>query len=274
VNLVLWHDHGHIGYILNQIPIKPDFILLNDYKYDYRPIIRGLETLTIPYGIIMHDMQYKLSKRELLIQKEKPNLIFTPYRDAFKKWFPNHINKLVWFPHHVPDQIFKDYSSTKTIPMLMAGAVFPHIYPLRHLIVNHYRSDRRFRYIEHPGYQSIKGGITGEAYAKLLNEAKIFFTCDSVHKFPVLKFFEVLACQTLLLAPESQELIDLGFIDQVTYAVINEMNFAVRAEYYLANEDERNRIAQNGYELIQQKHTTAIRAQEMVNAIQQFLQRG
>jgi hypothetical protein len=274
VNLVLWHEHGQIQDILNKLPIKPDFILLNDYKYDYRPIIRGLDTLSIPHGIIMHDMQYKLSKRDLLIQKEKPVLIFTHYRDAFIRWFPDHINKLVWFPHHVPGHIFMDYELTKSIPMLMAGAVFPHIYPFRDLLLTHYRKDPRFQYIQHPGYQNTRKGIVGESYARLLNQSKLFFTCDSVHKFPVLKFFEALACKTLLLAPASQELIDLGFIDNVTYVSINETNFAERAEYYLVHDAERNRIIHNGYELIQQRHTTEIRAKEMVDAIQHFLQRG
>lgn len=270
-NLVLWSENGHIKDILNKIQVRPDFILLNDYKDEYRPFIRGLETLRIPHGIIMHDMQYKLAKRELLIQKEKPALIFSHYRDAFKKWFPNHTDKLVWLPHHVPTQLFKDYGQQKNIPLLMAGAVYPHIYPFRQKLLSHYRKDPRFHYIQHPGYQNGSNRLVGESYAKLLNQAKIFFTCDSVYKFPVLKYIEVLACNTLLLAPSSMELLDLGYINNETFVEINQSNFAEKADYFLKNDQERIRIAQNGYELIQQRHTTEIRAQEMIKVIQEYL---
>ncbi|MBY6036300.1 glycosyltransferase [Fictibacillus nanhaiensis] len=277
VHLTLWHENGHIQDILNKIQVKPDFILLNDYKSDYRPFIRGLETLTIPHGIIMHDLHYKLPRRRRLIEKEKPALIFSHYRDAFKKSFPNHADKFVWFPHHVPEELFKDFGLQKDIPMLMAGAMFPHIYPFRNMLFNYYRKDKRFHSIQHPGYRKVRdsnrGYVVGESYARYLNRSKIFFTCDSVYKFPVLKYFEALACHTLLLAPGSKELLDLGFIDNMTYVSINQNNFAQKAEHFLANDAERNRIIRNGYALIKQRHTTAIRAKEMVNTIRRFLQK-
>jgi hypothetical protein len=275
VNLTVWSQHGHILDILNKLPVKPDFILLNDYKNDYRPIIKGLEQLTTPHGIIMHDMHYKKSKREILLQKENPSLIFSHYRDAFFKWFPNHKGKFVWFPHHVPEHLFKDYRLPKSINLLMAGAVFPHLYPFRSLLLSHFKNDPRFFYIPHPGYRKIKstsrGSFAGESYAKVLNQAKIFLTCDSIHKFPLLKYFETLACNTLLLAPASRELTDLGFVDGETFVAVNENNFSAKAEHFLMNETARNRIALSGYKMIKKRHTTAVRVQEMVSTISKFL---
>ncbi|MFC0189097.1 glycosyltransferase [Fictibacillus aquaticus] len=270
-NLYLWYSDGIIQDILNQIPFKPDFILLNDYKPDYRPFIRGLKDLTIPHGIIMHDMHYKLSKRNYLIHQEKPALIFSHYRDAFLKWFPDHSERLVWFPHHVPAEIFKRYPVPKEIPFLLMGASFPHLYPFRDYMIKQFSNVSGFVHHSHPGYGMGRRGIVGEQYARLISSAKIFLTCDSIHHFPVLKYFEVPACGTLLLASSSQELTDLGFVDGETFVAVNEANVKAKAEYYLQNEQERERIIQNGMRLIAERHTTAVRAKEMLHAITHYL---
>jgi Glycosyl transferases group 1 len=271
-NLVIWRGDGYILDIINQVPFRPDFILLNDYKPEYRPFIRGLQDLQIPHGTLMHDLHYKLSKRNHLIHLEKPALIFCHYREAFKKWLPDHIDRFVWFPHHVPSEIFFKKQTPKDIPLLMIGATYPHIYPFRHKIAQHYSRDPRFVQRSHPGYGVVKKGLTGERYAKEISRAKIFLTCDSVHHFPLLKYFEVLACGTLLAAPGSKELTDLGFVDGKTFVAIDEANFPEKVEYYLQNEELRNQIVSNGLTLIQQRHTTEIRALEMVNTIQRYMQ--
>lgn len=271
-NLITWQHDGDIKFILDQLSIKPDFILLNDYKPEYRPFIRGLKNLSIPHGTLMHDLHYKLSKRNFLIHQEKPALIFCHYREAFKRWLPDHINRFVWFPHHVPEGIFKPYPIPKEIPLLLMGATFSHIYPFRHYLLQQLKSDPRFVYHSHPGYGIARMGIAGESYATTISRAKIFLTCDSIHHFPLLKYFEVLACGTLLAAPASDELIDLGFIDGQTFVAIDETNFIEKLDYFLINDYHREQIIQSGLQLIRQKHTTEIRAKEMVHTIQQFLQ--
>lgn len=271
-NLVVWRGDGYILDIINQIPISPDFILLNDYKPEYRPFIRGLQDLQIPHGTLMHDLHYKLSKRNHLIHLERPALIFCHYREAFKKWLPDHVDRFVWFPHHVPSDIFFKRQTFKDIPLLMIGATYSHIYPFRQKIAQHYSRDPRFVKRSHPGYGVVRKGLIGERYAKEISRAKIFLTCDSIHHFPLLKYFEALACGTLLAASGSKELSDLGFVDGKTFVAIDDTNFAEKVEYYLQNEELRNQIISNGLTLIQQRHTTEIRAVEMVNTIQRHLQ--
>ncbi|MED1862809.1 glycosyltransferase [Fictibacillus nanhaiensis] len=270
-NLTKWYKDGHISTILNQQVVKPDFILINDYKPEYSPYIRGLKELTIPHGILMHDLHYKLSKRNFLIGQEKPALIFCHYRDAFKKWLPDHIDRLVWFPHHVPLDIFHRNDVTKDIPLLLIGATFPHIYPFRHKLLQQYNRDPRFVLHSHPGYGEVKLGLSGESYAREISRAKIFLTCDSIHHFPLLKYFEVLACGTLLAGSGSQELSELGFIDGKTFVQIDEVNFQEKIDYYLENEVLRNQIVNNGQSLIQERHTTEIRAKQMVDSILNYL---
>ncbi|MBN8207254.1 glycosyltransferase family 1 protein [Bacillus sp. NTK071] len=274
-DLTVWSMDGNINEIVSQIGERPDFILLNDYKPDYCPEITGLQEVGIPYGLIMHDLQYKMHQRRRFIKRENVQHIFVNYRTAFEKWYPAYINRMIWFPHHVPRSIYKNHHLSRDNNYVMIGAIYKELYPLRVAILNKYHNHPDFTYFPHPGYHAMdhskRGYKVGVDYSKELNNAKIFFTCDSNYHFPLLKYFEVLACGTLLLASGSEELRELGFIDGKTYVEINQSNFAEKAKYYLDNEEERITIAKRGEELIRERHSTEIRAQELIAHITKII---
>lgn len=273
-DLRLWHDHGHIINILAQLQWKPDFILLNDFKPDYCPFVRGFRHIDIPVGMIVHDLQYKPASRQRFIQKEKIQYLFTIYRDPFIKWYPELSDRMIWFPHHVPEDVFRDYRLPKTTNWLMMGYIDERIYPLRTKMLNTLMRTPGFVYHTHPGYRTVRrrenGVMVGADYAKEINRAKMFLTCDSIYEFPVLKYYEALACNTLLLASGSKELEDLGFIDGETFVAVNETNFKEKAEYYLKNEAERLAVAQRGYQMVHSRHTTKQRISEWLEKIKEI----
>lgn len=273
-DLTLWHTSGNIHTILKRLKIKPDFILINEYGERRKPVIKGLSTLKIPYGIYMHDLQHTIKERKKSMHSDRVQYIFSIYRDKFYHWFPEKKNKMVWFPYHINPNVFKDYDLPKDIDMLVIGAVSKLEYPLRYKIIEIMRNRSDFVYHSHPGYRDMKEPqkfYFGEKYAREINRAKIFFTCQSIYTYPVRKYYEVLASNTLLLAPSSQELTDLGFIPGVHYVEINEHDFKQKAEYYLKNEEERLKIAMQGYQMVHQNHTTAIRARQLVTKIEEIL---
>ena len=275
--LMVWSDHGDIRDILRRLKETPDFILLNDFKPDYTPFIRNLRLSPVPCGAIVHDLHYKIPQRKRFYVQEKIHYLFSIYRDAFYRYYPEFRERMIWLPHHVPTTIFKDYGSEKDIDWLMSGALYPHIYPLRHCMYERLKNHSGFVYVKHPGYKNVDeqtpGVFVGKTYAMLLNRAKIFLTCDSVEKLPVLKYFESLACGALLLASESLELFDLGFIDGETFIAVNQDNFMERAEYYLKCEEEREAIARRGMEMVRRRHSTAQRAKELVRHIRNIVTR-
>ncbi len=266
-------DVGSLPEIIELLPEAPDFILFNDMKPDYCPDIRNIDQVSIPMGALVHDLHYRIPRRKRLYQKHDFHL-FVNYREAFKKWFPELIDQMIWFPHHVPAEIFYDYQLPKSVDYLMVGSLLPYLYPLRVKMHDRLQQEPSFKYVEHPGYKQITkadNAVTGLEYAKLLNQAKMFFTCDSNYHFPVLKYYESLACKTLLLASGSEELKELGFMDGETFVEVNEANFYEKAQYYLNNESERERIAKSGYEMIVKHHTTKIRASELLTHIERIL---
>lgn len=277
-NVTIWRKPGHIDYIMRQLPTKPDFILLlNDVGEQMEPLIRGLARTTIPKGLFVNDVHRFVKLRKNYITKHKIDYLFTVTRDKFKEIYPEFIDKMKWFPHCIETDIYKDYKMKKDIPLLLLGAVND-FYPLRQQIVKAYESDPNFVYHAHPGYKTFskqeeKRLLIGSKYAKELNRAKIVFTCPSVFYYPVIKYFEVLACKSLLLAPTFLELEDLGFIPNDHFVPIDEKNFMEKASYYLANETKREQIVENGYRFMRKTHSVKIRTEQLIQTIENILKR-
>lgn len=274
-DVVFWYEPGHIDDILKQIRFTPDFILIFFYKSreDMSPPITGLNTLKIPFGININDLHNLNNFKDSIIEDNVKH-IFSCYRDSFIKNYPEFMDRMIWLPHAVNTKIFKDYKFPKEIDMLLMGRVSKKYYPLRDKILKTLSGKENFVHHKHPGSREVKNkknALVREKYAKEINKAKIFFTCDSVFQYPVLKYYEVLACNTLLLASDSPELYDLGFRDGENFVAINEHNFLEKAEYYLNHDQERERISMNGYKFVHKKHSIKMRARELVKMIEEIL---
>lgn len=276
MNVTIWEEDGNIHTILSQLTTTPDFILLNDIRPTRSPQITELSTCSIPIGMIMHDLHYKVNYRKQFIKNNHIQYLFVHYRDAFKATYTEFEDRMIWFPHYINSEIFKDYNQPKSIDFLMMGCIHPDIYPLRDTILKTLKSKENFTYYSHPGYQSSpydeKYYMVGRRYAKEINKSKIFFTCDSIYHYPLMKYYEVLASNTLLLAPHSQELQDLGFIPNVHFININKDNYIDLGNKFLKTYDKLGRkIAENGYKMVHKYHTVEQRAIYFVNIVEKIL---
>lgn len=277
VDLTVWHDHGDIKEILSVLPEQPDFILLNDFKPDYCPFIRNLRTSSIPYGAMVHDLKYKTKQRKKWLAQEKVEHIFSVYKRPFQALFPEFVDKMHWLPHHVPADVFYDRGKNRPVNWLLAGAVIQHIYPMRTAFQNILRNEKGFINLKHPGYRNIDPSelsyMTGTQYAGELNRAKMLVTCDSIEHFALLKYFEASACGTLILGTENDELNELGFKDGITIVKVDPSTIREKAYYYLNNHTSREEIIQRAKQLIEEKHTTEIRTDELLKQISLILEK-
>ncbi|MEW5595824.1 glycosyltransferase [Peribacillus frigoritolerans] len=273
--LFIWHQPGNIQTILSQIAFTPDFILLNDMTEIRCPKITGLTSTKIPIGIVVYDIHHFRNERKQFIIENNIKHIFSICRDAFHKWYPEFVNKMRWLPHFVNTNIFKEYGLKKEIDLLMLGMVRKDYYPFRTFIFETFKDKPGFVYKRHPGYLKNtdlqKNVLSGVEYAKEINRAKIFITCDSVFHYPLIKYYEVLASGTLLLAPTSKELEDLGFLPGIHFVPINYEDVKIKAEYYLLHEEERKKITQAGYKFVREKHSATHRALQLLNMIKNIL---
>ncbi|MBB6450000.1 glycosyltransferase involved in cell wall biosynthesis [Geomicrobium halophilum] len=271
--LTIWRSPEHISSILRKIDTEPSAIfIVNDIGSRMEPLVKGLANTNIPVAMGVNDVHRFSKLRKSYIEKNQIQHLFSVVRDPFSDIYPEYVANMRWFPHYVETSVFREEQMEKTIDFLMMGAVNDY-YPLRRKILETFADDHRFVYHPHPGYRNYKESeqerfFIGRKYVQEINRAKIFFTSPSILHYPVKKYFEVLACKTLLLAPTFPELEDLGFIPGVHFIAVNEDNFKEQAEYYLKNEEVRRHISEQGYNFVRKHHSTAVRAKQLIRDLQ------
>ena len=274
VDLHVTHASGFLEQIVADCPFEPDLIYIHDYFENGSPTVTGIRNMSIPAAVGLHDLHFGFAFRKRLLQLEQVRYIFTHYRDAFLAWYSEFSDEMRWLPHHANTDIYKDYKQPKDIDILLTGAIYDQVYPLREKMLTRLSGRQGFVHHQHPGYRQIKNKETllvGESYAREINRAKICLTCNSVFSYPLMKYFEIPACGSLLMAPASPELLDLGFVPGVHFVSIEDHNFEEKLDYYLNNDQERELIIANGKKLIVKTHSTKQRVQEFLQAMEEIL---
>ena len=94
----------------------------------------------------------------------------------------------------------------------------------------------------------------------------------SIFKYPVLKFFEIPACNSVLFSDYNKELKQLGFEPNENMVRIDKVdNIKKFIRGYLRVPDKLKEISQNGYDLIHTRHTAQKRAEEFVEYVEKII---
>ena len=195
--------------LVDMCPFKPDFIIINEFvNFHHQWSMKGLEKVNIPIGYMPHDVDAEVDIRREYLNQNNISLIFPLYKESFLRLYPEFTDKLRWLPHHVNTEMFKDYNLVKDMDALLIGRVKQPFYSLRKKILQKMDGHPGFVYFVHPSDQnsSTVSLIEVEEYPKLINRSKMFFSCCSLLKYPLLKYFETLGCRTLLLSDTCSDL--------------------------------------------------------------------
>ncbi|MDP6354016.1 MAG: glycosyltransferase, partial [Planctomycetota bacterium] len=95
-------------------------------------------------------------------------------------------------------------------------------------------------------------GVWGEEYNRVLSQSKIVFN-QSIRGEMNMRAYEATACGALLFMEEDNLEINDFFKDRVECVLYNEDNLEEFIEYYLTHDEERERIAEAGYQRVQQE---------------------
>jgi hypothetical protein len=116
------------------------------------------------------------------------------------------------------------------------------------------------------------GSLIVKETANVYCRSKISVSVASSRDFLLAKYFEIPACQAMLLCQDVPGLKDI-FTDSDSCVLFNKdfSDFYEKYAYYLTHEDQREFIAQRGYDLVHNKHTHEIRAKEFIEILKRYV---
>lgn len=173
--------------------------------------------------------------------------------------FSNRLDELGlktnWLPLSVDGNRFRNLHIPKIYDYCLLGNLNPTVYPLRVKMLR-YLLDKKANVALTPAY--------GDEYVKTINQSKMFLTCSGVCKFPVMKYYEAMACGAMLFADDPLDAEELGLKDGENYASVADIvDLAEESDWYTTHVEEAEEVARRGEELVRQRHTNEVRAKEL-----------
>jgi hypothetical protein len=174
-------------------------------------------------------------------------------------------------PRSVPTDMFYNQHFERTIDVFLAGC-YNIIYPIRVAM---------WKWLFNNGFNgktvgTLKVIINAKRflypeYLNILCVSKITAFDGGLFKFPVMKYWESMATESLCLADLPLDYKALGLVPNENMVEINMYNFMDKWKYYLENDEERKRITRNGLNLILQKHSDKCRAKQLLVQLEEVI---
>lgn len=111
-----------------------------------------------------------------------------------------------------------------------------------------------------------------EKYVDKINSSKICITSNNKFRSLSIKYYEILACGSFLLADEPEDLLELGFVPDkhlVIYKGLDDLKDKIY--YYLAHGKALRTIANQGMDFVRENHNNDIRIKQFTEIVQREL---
>lgn len=236
---------------------------------------QNLDKINIPKALRCCDPWDNMERHIEWIKKNKINLVFLLHGAAKEDYQKRLKVKVVPLFQSLSSHLFKNRHIERIYDVFLTGNFGPKCYPLRHAIYQAYGQNPRC-WIR-PGHHSLP---TVEDYIQKLNQSKILATgncCCPMFGRTDLKFFQVkpleaMATGTLAMMDVPTCAEELHLIPDYNFVAINTSNFKEKIQYYLENEEEREAIAEHGYEVFTKYHTSDVRAQQVKKQLEALVE--
>jgi len=167
----------------------------------------------------------------------------------------------------VDKECFKDYELEKEHDIITLGSMcnFYSFRKFMHSTLSSWSPQNNVKYKNYPhcGTNFSHSGFVREEYAKAINKAKILASCGGRYHLPFNKIFEAWGCKTMYLGEKPHGESFLNMVDGYNYVAVTREDFVDKVEYYLANPNEIEEIAKNGYNTFLEFHHLDARANDM-----------
>jgi len=265
------HKSCHVPTLLKELADKGktfDLLMLGEAP-PVTPPLTGLAEVKLPKVVHYWDVHAYQRDRLLFIKENKIDFVVVKFKEGTLKLFPRLLDVVPceWLPIGVDTHVFKKWSQTKTIDILLTGAILPDVYPMRASYLRTFKGYPGFVHVPHPGYGHFdsRTAIVHDTYAKLLNSAKVCPTCGSIYNYSIQKFFEIPASFSLLAAPPISDIVELGYVPDKHFLSVSPTSFEDKILSVLRDEDRLVEITTRGYRLVRKFHSVDVRAKQFVN---------
>ncbi len=221
------------------------------------------------------DIHYYTNDRKIqrLTAFTNADYILGTYTYLLKEVYNIPENKLFWIPHSYSERFANtSYNSDPIAKVTISGSLTYH-YPFRNYCCN-VTNKKYLCHIKHPGYKSYPGykipnsclddeyySTVTDHYPNILRINFAAFTCSSIYKYVVAKFFEIPASGSLLVADDSvaDRLYELGFVPMVHYVPVNIFTYIDVTDDIMNNIQKYETIRRTGYDFVRNHHSCYIR---------------
>lgn len=251
--------------------------LYNNGNYDFIIVANAFafnnenwDRIDIPKAMLFEDQHGDNNLKQIQFAIKHQFLILHRYQ--FNKFHKDvhKLTKCVWFPHSVNIHKFRNYKQNKKYEILLTGAEYK-VYETRNFIKTTFKDDTRLHIIPRPKENSINPYPVGIDYAKEINKAYLTVACGSIYQYPVMKYFEIPACNSVIYGDWFPELGELGFKPYENMIVIDKDNPYFQIKMLFENKHRLEKISKAGMKLINSRHTNEIRAKELIQILKDNL---
>lgn len=246
--------------VIKQCKKKPDVIIqIEGSGLQHLTGYKNLETLTAFWAIDSHipiDLDFQ---RNIAKDFDYVFVAMKDYLNAFRKIHDN----VFWLPLAADPGIHKNYHVNKLFDIGYVGSM-PMVSKPSELHKD------KMRLLNNLGkkYNVLAvGNVWKENVGKIYSMSKIGFN-KSVGGDLNMRVFEIMSCGTLLLTDKIGNGLTDFFMDRkhlVLYETEDELDELI--QYYLENEEEREKIAITGQKEVHEKHTYDIRMRTMLEVM-------
>jgi len=206
--------------------------------------------------------------RERMIEMlNRYDVVLTDREELLKKYYPKYSDKIVFFPNffapHTRYANF-EFNEKPILKCLLSGfsdkREGSQIYPLRSFIFNNIDRSKAV-IIPHPGPASSREEMLadkryyiGDRYAKKLHSYFCCLATSSKFDIMLVRYPEIPATGSLLIANEVNDLKKAGFVSGEHYISITKKNALEVIYECLDNPDKYIKIRKNGMEFVRRNH--------------------
>lgn len=168
-------------------------------------------------------------------------------------------NKAFLLPFAVDTNLYVNHGYERPIDVMASYSDRGDLYPYRQQITAMLRRMKINSFTE----KIIKG-----KYIDKINRSKMFVTSNNVYDSMSMKYTEVMACGTLLLAHKPEDFDLLGYKNGYHLVLFKDLNdLHDKILYFLKHDKEREGIAKNGMAFVQKKHSNIVRVKQFTEIV-------